>query len=333
VPETFDLQHRLDELVRDVSRVAGPGDAGLPVRRARRRRVLAGAVAAVLVVTLGTTVTQVVGGDAPDSAPDIADRGRTSPGLERRERLLGLLPASSRQVSLLDVEGFRGRTGLSLADPEDQEVVNYVMSSFLRLQRGPFERLLLPDLVTYAGSGATDVFLVDRDASEVTRGMVRAGWEDDDGVLVPGGRVSRLTASLARFVLIADEGGRTVVVLARERRDLPDLRGPTPEPVPAAAPLVTLGGAVGVSLDVVSSCTMQAVTLSSRTTGLVLLGPPEGTAPEDVTVGDLEVPEGLSSIEAVSAEGDSVVAQVTVPGPEGPQVLLRRLGLPGTGFC
>ncbi len=333
MPETFDLDDRFDDLVRDVSRAAGAGDPEGPVRRSRRRRAVAGAVATAVVVAVGATALTVVGPDRHD--PDVTGvHAEDSPGAERRARLLALLPPGSHQVSVVDVVGFTGRPGLdAVADPSEQALFDYLLSPFLKLQRGPFERLLMPDLVTYAGSGATDVFLVDRRPAEIVDRLVRAGWVARDDFLVPGSRVGGVTASLGRYIRVTEEEGQALVVIAHDRGDLLDPEAAATEPVPAAAPLVALGGAVGVSVDFDSSCTLQAFTLSSETAGLVLLGPPAGTEPSDVTVDDLLVPDGISSVDAVSPQGDSVVAQVTVPGPGGPMEVLSRLGLPGTEFC
>ena len=141
------------------------------------------------------------------------------------------------------------------------------------------------------------------------------------------GRLDGLLSAVTAALLVV-AGGMVVAGLVGPGPD-----GPSSRIVPAAAPLVTLGGAVGVSLGFGSSCTLQAVALSSETTGLVLMGPPAGTDPEDVVVGDLQAPEGISSIDGVVPEGDSVVARVTVPDPGGPLEVLGRLGLPGTEFC
>ena len=334
MPETFDLQSRFDRLARDVSRAAGPGDADLPIGRARRRRAVSGAVALAVAVTIGVTAVQVVGQDGRGSAPDIADsRGETSPGAARRERLLGLLPPDSRHVSVLDVAGFTGEDGLDGQDPGDQDLLGYLMSSFVTLQRGPLPQLLLPDLVAYAGTGATDLYLVDRPADEITDRMVRAGWEDDSGVLVPGADVPNLAASLAPHLQVTDHGDRALVAIARDRDDLPGAGTRTPDPGSPAARLVDLGGALGQSFDQTGGCSLEAFSLSSPTEGTVLVGPPPGTSAGDVTIDQLEVPDGFSSIEAVAPAGRSVRARVTVASAAAPLELVTRLGLPGTDFC
>jgi hypothetical protein len=332
VPETFDLESAFDDLTRDVTRAAGPGDADRPVRISRRRRVAAGIAAMAVAVTVGVTATQVAGGDPDSSEPGyVDDPADTSPGAARRERLLAMLPPGSMQVSLLDVEAFNGTPGLDFADPDDRALRSFVMSSFLQLQRGPFARLLLPGLVTYAGNGSTDVFLVDRPPGEVTDALVRAGWEDRDGVLVPGDGVPRVTASVAPFVTVVDEGGRALVGIARERRGLPDPGG---EPAPPADDLVELGGAVGVAADLGGSpCAFHAASLTSRTQATVLIGPPEGSAPEEVTVDDLTAPEAITAIEAVAPDDALVRAEVSIEDPDALLQLLRRLGLPYSGFC
>ena len=263
MPETFDLQSSFDDLARDVARAAGHGDADVPVRRARQRRAVAGAVAVVAAVTVGITTAQVVGDVVPGSAPDIAGSGgETSPGAARRERLLGLLPSDSRQVSVLDVEGLTGEVGLDVREPDDRDLSGYLLSGFVTLQQGPLTQLLLPDLVVYAGTGETDLYVVERPADEITDRMLRAGWEDDDGVLVPGTDVARVAARLAPHVQVTDEGEQAVVAIARDRGDLPAAGSPAPEPGPVAARLVELGGAAGLSFGATDDCNLQAVSLS-----------------------------------------------------------------------
>lgn len=298
---------------------------------------MAGAAAAAVVATLGATAAQLTSDDPDSSAPDYADtRSEVTPGAERRARLLSLLPGDSRQVNVLDVEGFTGEPGLDVvADPRDTGLGDYVLSPFLTLQRGWLMRVLLPDLVTYAGTGTTDLFLVDRSAADVTGAVVRAGWEDREGVLVPGGDVDRVDARIAPHVAVAGSDGMALVAIARDRDDLPDLTSAgTSEPGLSASRLIELGGGVGAAFDFDGgACSLHAVSLTAPTEATVLLGPAPGTAPEEMSIDDLTTPEGVTSIDAVAAAGDLVRVDVTVPDQSVPAEILRRLGLPGTEFC
>lgn len=337
MPDTFDLQGALDELARDVARASGPGDAARPIRRARRRRALAGAAAAVVVATLGVTATQVTGADQDGASPDpAATRDDVTPGAERRARLLSLLPQDSRQVGVVDVAGFTGEPGLdAVADPRDAGLPEYMLSSILTLQQVRFQRLLLPGLVTYAGTGTADLFLVDREASGITAALTRAGWADQDGVLVPGADVPDPGARTAPHVQVTESDGMALVAITRDRGDLPDPSAAAGRgPGPAAGRLTGLGGGVGMAFDVDGgACFPQAVALTSPTEATVLLGPARGVSPGETTVDDLTAPEGVTSIDAVAAEGDLVRADVTVADPTVPVEILRRLGLPGSEFC
>lgn len=335
MPDTFDADRAFDTLARDVARTSAPGNVDRAIRRARRRRAAAAGVAAMLVVAvLGVTASQLGGADSDGISPEYVDTPfEVSPGLERRTWLLGLLPPDSEQVNVVDVLAINGEPGLE-TDDRGLELAAYVNASFLTLARGPFARLLLPDLVTYAGTGAEDVFLVDRPAGEVVEGFERAGWEDRDGVLVPGPGVQRITARLGRYIQVTDAGGSALVVIARDRGDLPDVAAPTLQPGPAGARLAELGGAVGVAMRAdLGPCALHAVTLTSRTEATLLVGPPAGTAPEEVSLDDLVVPDGLSSLEAVGADDDLLRVAVSTASPVEPLDLLRRLGLPGTDFC
>jgi hypothetical protein len=329
VPETFDLQDRFDELARDVARAAGPGDATVPVRRARRRRGVAGAVAMAVAVTVGVAALQVVG-DERDAG--VVDSLGQSSGQERRERLLALLPPDSNQVNVVDVVGFTGQPGLDYVRPGDRPLFGYLIASFIKVQGGPFGGLLIPHLVTYAGNGSTNAYLVDRRPDEIVDRLLQAGWVTRGDIMVPGPRVSETAASLGNYVRITDEAGQALVVIAHDRGDLPDA-GSSSEPGPLAARLADLGGAVGYSIDLNGSCAAEAVSLSSTTRGSVLLTPPEGVAPDAVGVDTLEVPDAFSSIDTVTPAGDAVRLEVTVPDAGGPLRYLRRLGLPGTEFC
>lgn len=334
MPDTFDADRAFETLAHDVARTSAPGNVDRAIRRARRRRATVGVAAMLVVAVLGVTAVQLGGADSDGVAPEYVDTPfETSPGLERRARLLGLLPPDSQQVNVLDVLAINGEPGLA-TDDRGLELAAYVNSSFITLARGPFARLLLPELVTYAGTGADDVFLVDRPADEVAGGFVRAGWEDQDGVLVPGPSVQRVTARLGRHIQVTDAEGSALVVIARDRDDLPDVAAPAEEPGPAGERLLDLGGAVGVAMRAdLGPCAVHAVTLTSRTEATFLVGPPVGTSPEEVSVNDLVVPDALSSIEAVTADDDLLRVVVSTASPVEPLDLLRRLGLPGTEFC
>ncbi len=336
MPETSDLQHAFDDLARDVTRVAGPGDVDRPIRDARRRRMVAGAASLALVAAVGVVATQFTVGDVRTDPGYVDTHPDPAPGAERRERLLRLIPPAKLQlVNLVDVVGFTGEPGLSLADEQDRQLLDYLNTAFITLRAEPFVSLVLPDLVSYAGTGDTSLFLLDRPAREVTGELLRAGWQDEgDGVLVPGESTSRMDRRFAPYVKVTEEGALTLVGISRDRDELPGRASGASTLDAAAARLLDLGGALGVSLGYdLGPCAMLTASLSSPTSATVLLRPPAGTAPEEVTTDDLDVPDAFEQITAVEPDGDLVRAEVAIEDAEAPLELLRRLGLPGTTFC
>lgn len=336
MPETSDLQQSFDDLARDVRRAVGPGDVERPIRRARRRRAVAGAAALAVVAALGFTATQLTVGDSRSGDPEYVDtRPDPAPGASRRERLLGLLqPAQGDQVNLLDVVGFTGEPGLSLADEQDRQLLDYLNSPVVTLLAEPFVSLLLPDLVSHAGTGATDLFLVDRPPEDISSAVVRAGWEEDGDVLVPGSGSPKVARRVAPYVTVTEESGLTLVGISRTRDTLPGQASDTSALAPPATRLLDLGGAVGVSLGPdLGSCTLLTASLSSPTSATVLLRPPPGVTPEEVTTDRLQVPDAFERISGVEPDGELVRVAVTMESASAPIDLLRRLGLPGTEFC
>ncbi len=297
---------------------------------------MVGAASLAVLAALGVAALQLTGGDSQSPESGYLDtRPDPAPGAERRERLLGLLsPTGADQISLVDVVGFTGEPGLSIADEQDLELLDYLNSAFVTLQAEPFVSLILPDLVSYAGTGETDLFLVDRAPRDVTGELVDAGWEEDDGVLVPGDGLSKVDRRVAPYVGVRDEDGLSLVAISRRRSKLTgQASGASTLPAPATR-VLDLGGAVGVSFGAdLGSCAMLTASLSSPTSATVLIRPPSGTVPDEVTADRLQVPDAFERIVGVGPDGDLVRVEVAMEDAEAPLVLLRRLGLPGTAFC
>jgi hypothetical protein len=282
-------------------------------------------------VTVGVAALQVAGDERDAGVVD--SLGQTSSGQERRERLLALMPPDSNQVNVVDVVGFTGQSGLTSLDRDDRRLLGYLLAPFLKLGQEPFGRLLIPHLVTYAGNGTTNAYLVDHRPAEIVDPFLRAGWVREGDLLVAGPDVADDAEVFQKYIRVTEEGGYTLVVIADRRGDLPDPRTSS-EPGPVAARLVDLGGAVGFSIDMKNGrCVPQAVSLTSTSEGSVLITPPAGVAPDAASVDTFEVPDGFSSIEAAAPDGEAVRLTVTVPDASGPLEFIRRLGLPGTEFC
>ena len=198
----------------------------------------------------------------------------------------------------------------------------------------PFVSLILPGLVSYAGTGETDLFLVERAPPDVTGELVAAGWEEGDGVLVPGDGLSKVDRRVAPYVEVREEDGLTLVAISRRRGKLPgQVSRASTLPAPATR-LLDLGGAVGVSFGAdLGPCAMLTASLSSPTSATVLIWPPSGAAPDEVTADRPRVPDAFERIVGVGPDGDLVRVEVAMEDAGALLVLLRRLGLPGTAFC
>lgn len=334
MPETFDPQRAFDELTRQVAREVGPGDVGLPIRAARRRRMVGGVAAVAVASVLAVTLGQVVGTDSRSSTPEYAETNTdTSQGAARRERLLTMLPEDTVQAHVLDVGGVAG----FVADDDQFSRIagEYVLGAFATLGTGPILPLL-PDLVTYAGDGGTSVFLLDLPANEVTDGFMAAGWEEDGELLVPGPAVGIQDASTARNVHVADDGGgRSLVAIAGDPEELPDIAGTSSRtPSVAVERLLGLEGPAGFALSFEPDpCAFVAATLTAPTEATMLVAPPAGRSADAVTVDDLTPPKGVVSIDAAAADGNLVRVELTVEQASVPADLLDRYPLPGTQFC